>query len=86
MKKSRFTIEQMIESLRRAGVGMAAAELARQYGFNPASFYQWQAKYGGMEAEDTKRLRACSRMVILPSSLADAKCEAELPVRAFVLP
>src|SRR3546814_7834031 len=37
--------------------GMAVSELARQHGFSPASFYAWRAKYGGMEAEDAKRLK-----------------------------
>ena len=36
---------------------MAVAELARQHGFSPASFYGWRAKYAGMEAEDAKRLK-----------------------------
>src|SRR3546814_18206678 len=36
---------------------MAVSELARQHGFSPASFYAWRAKYGGMEAEDAKRLK-----------------------------
>jgi len=46
MKKSRF---------RQAEAGMAVAELARQHGFSPSSVYGWQAKDGGMEAEDAKR-------------------------------
>jgi putative transposase len=36
---------------------MAVAELCRQHGVSPASFYQWRAKYGGMEADEAKRLR-----------------------------
>ncbi|CBA16843.1 putative transposase is1477 orfa (fragment) protein [Xanthomonas albilineans GPE PC73] len=36
---------------------MAVAELSRQYGFSPASFYQWCSKYGGMEAEDARCLK-----------------------------
>ncbi len=31
--------------------------MSRQYGFSPASFYQWRAKYGGMEAEDARCLK-----------------------------
>ena len=36
---------------------MAVAELCHQHGFSPASFYQWRAKYGGMEANEAQRLR-----------------------------
>ena len=57
MKKSRFTTEQIIGFIKQADAGMAVAELCRQHGFSPASFYQWRAKYGGMEAEDAKRLK-----------------------------
>ena len=57
MKKSRFTTEQIIGFIKQADAGMAVAELARQNGFSPASFYAWRAKYGGMEAEDAKRLK-----------------------------
>ena len=57
MKKSRFTTEQIIGFIKQADAGMAVAELARQHGFSPASFYAWRAKYGGMEAEDAKRLK-----------------------------
>ena len=57
MKKSRFTTEQIIGFIKQSDAGMAVSELARQNGFSPASFYAWRAKYGGMEAEDAKRLK-----------------------------
>lgn len=57
MRKSRFTTEQIIGFLKQVEAGMAVAELCRQHEFSPASFYQWPAKYGGMEADEAKRLR-----------------------------
>ena len=57
MKKSRFTTEQIIGFIKQAEAGMAVSELARQNCFSPAIFYAWRAKYGGMEAEDAKRLK-----------------------------
>ena len=57
MRKSRFTTEQIIGFIKQADAGMAVSELGRQHGFSPASFYAWRAKYGGMEAEDAKRLK-----------------------------
>jgi putative transposase len=57
MKKGRFTTEQIIGFIKQAESGMAVADMARQHGFSPASFYGWRAKYGGMEAEDAKRLK-----------------------------
>ena len=57
MRTSRFTPEQIIGFLKQVETGMAVAELCRQHGFSPASFYQWRAKYGGMEANEAQRLR-----------------------------
>lgn len=39
MKKSRFATEQIIGFIKQADAGMAVAELCRQHGFSPASFY-----------------------------------------------
>jgi putative transposase len=57
MRTSRFTTEQIIGFLKQVEAGMAVAELCRLHGFSPASFYQWRAKYGGMEANEAQRLR-----------------------------
>ncbi|MBS0431153.1 MAG: IS3 family transposase [Proteobacteria bacterium] len=58
MRKSRFTTEQVIGFIKQVEAGMAVADLSRQHGFSPATFYQWRAKYGGMEAADAQRLKA----------------------------
>ena len=58
--------------------GMAVAELGRQHGFSPASFYAWRAKYGGMEAEDSRRLKELeSENNRLKRLLADAHLDIE---------
>ena len=57
MRKSSFTTEQIIGFIKQAEAGMAVSEMGRQHGVSPASFYSWRAKYGGMEAEDAKRLK-----------------------------
>ena len=79
MKKSRFTTEQIIGFIKQADAGMAVAELARQHGFSPASFYAWRAKYGGMEAEDARRLKELeSENNRLKRLLANAMLENEV--------
>lgn len=78
MKKSRFTTEQIIGFIKQADAGMTVAELGRQHGFSPASFYAWRAKYGGMEVEDAKRLKALeAENDRLKRLLADAHLDIE---------
>ena len=50
MKKSRFSEVQIMSVLRQAEGGMAIADLCREHGISNATFYQWRAKFGGMDA------------------------------------
>jgi putative transposase len=58
MKKQRFTEEQIIAVLKEQEVGAKVADLCRKHGISDATFYNWKAKYGGMEVSEAKRLKA----------------------------
>lgn len=58
MKKSRFSEEQIIGILKEHEAGAKTADLCRQHGMSPATFYKWKSKFGGLEVSDAKRLRA----------------------------
>ena len=57
MKKSRFTETQIVEILRMQEKGLSVAYICRDHGISQPTFYNWQRKYGGMEANELKRLK-----------------------------
>lgn len=57
MKKSRFSEEKIIAVLRQAEAGVKVSELVRKLGISEATFYNWKAKYGGLDASQLRRLK-----------------------------
>ncbi len=58
MKKQRFTEEQIIAVLKEQEAGAKAVDLCRKHGISEATFYNWKAKYGGMEVSEATGLKA----------------------------
>jgi putative transposase len=55
--KNRFTEEQIIKILEENRAGMKVADLCRQHGVSPATYYHWKSKYSNMTVPEAKRLR-----------------------------
>ncbi len=65
MKRRRNTPEQIVRKLREAdrmlGEGMDLAEVSKALEVSEATFHRWRAQYGGMKADDVKRLKELER-------------------------
>ena len=57
MKKSRYSESQIVKILKEVEGGRLVKEVCREYGISDATYYNWKAKYGGMEVSDIKRLK-----------------------------
>ena len=57
MKKTRFTESQIVKALKEAEGGRPVAELSRELGINPQTFYNWKKKYSGMNGDQLRRLK-----------------------------
>ena len=58
MKKSRYTDEQIIAVLKEVDAGAKLQDVVRRLGVSEQTYYRWKAKYGGMEVNDAKKLKA----------------------------
>jgi putative transposase len=65
MARRRHTPEQVIRKLREAdrllAEGAEIAEVARHLEVSEQTYHRWRNQYGGMKADDAKRLRELER-------------------------
>jgi transposase-like protein len=84
MKRRRHTPEQIIRKLREAermlGEGKTIPEAAKELGISEQTFHRWRNQYGGMKADDVKRLKELERE---NSSLKAIVADQALEVRAL---
>ena len=57
MKKTKFTEHQIISILKQQETGMRVADICREHAISDATFFNWKAKYSGMDASQLKRLK-----------------------------
>lgn len=57
MRKSRFTENQIVQTLKAVEAGRHVKDVCRELGVSDATYYVWKSKYGGMDTSDVRRLR-----------------------------
>ena len=57
MRGKRFTEDKIIGVLKEAAAGAKIVEVCRRHGISDATYYNWKAKYAGMQKSDIKRLK-----------------------------
>jgi transposase-like protein len=84
LKTSRHTPAQIIRKLRDAerllGEGKTIAEVAKALEISEQTFHRWRNQYGGMKADDAKRLKELERE---NQSLKAIVADQALEVRAL---
>jgi len=55
--KKRFTENQIVSALKKQESGIPTKDVCRELGISEATFYNWKAKYGGMEVSDVARMK-----------------------------
>lgn len=78
--RRRHTPEQVVRKLQDAdrllAQGAEVAEVARQLGVSEQTYFRWRNQFGGLKAQDAKRLKELEREnATLKRLLAEAELE-----------
>lgn len=57
MKKTRFSETQIVSILKQQEAGLSVKDICREQSISEATFYNWKAKYGGMDSSQLKRVK-----------------------------
>jgi putative transposase len=57
VKRSRFSVEQIVGMLKQAEVGVPVSGICRQAGITEQTFYRWKKQYVGLEVDQVRQLK-----------------------------
>jgi putative transposase len=74
MKKSRFSDEEKIAILKEVRAGATVVTTCAKHNIGVQTYHGWKRKFGGMEVDEARRLRAleeeCARLKRLVADLS----------------
>jgi putative transposase len=57
MRPSKFTQDQIVQSLRQVKAGTPAVQVCRKLGITETTFYRWRSKYEGTAQGESREVR-----------------------------
>ena len=57
MRRSRFSIEQIVAVLKQVELGMPIGDVIRRIGISEQTFYRWKKEYGGLQPDQARELK-----------------------------
>ena len=57
MRRSRFSLEQIVAVLKQVELGLTVADATRQLGISEQTFYRWKKLYGGLQSDQVRELK-----------------------------
>jgi len=57
VKKKRFSVEQIVATLKQIELGMSVAAASRQLGVSEQAIYRWKKAYGGLQSDQVRELK-----------------------------
>ena len=57
MRKSRFSIEQIVAVVKQVEMGVPVADVIRKLGISEQTFYRWKKVYSGLQPDQARELK-----------------------------
>jgi putative transposase len=57
VKRKRFSVEQIVATLKQIELGMTVAAASRQLGVSEQAIYRWKKQYGGLQSDQVRELK-----------------------------